>query len=76
MGNASVIQLLSEIEKLMDQYLLDFKISEDIDKDTVTAEATRIKKAQRIQNREETKAKELLAQEEKRRLKQEEKDKK
>ena len=76
MGNASVIQLLNEIEKLIDGYLLDFTISEQIDKDCVQSESTKIKKAQRVQNREETKLKETQAQEEKRRLKQEEKDKK
>lgn len=39
-------------------------------------ESTKIKRQQRVQNREETKARDLLAQEEKRRQKQEEKDKK
>lgn len=76
MGNASVIQLLNEVEKLIDGYLLDFQISEQIDRDTVNAESTKIKKQQRVQNREETKQREMLAQEEKRRQKQEEKDKK
>lgn len=67
MGNASVIQLLNEVEKLIDGYLLDFTISEQIDRDTVNAESTKIKKQQRVQNREETKQREMLAQEEKRR---------
>lgn len=44
MGNASVIQLLNEVEKLIDGYLLDFQISEQIDRDTVNAESTKIKK--------------------------------
>jgi len=76
MGNASAIQLLNEIEKLMDTFLQDFRISEEIDKDTVAAETTRIKKQLMIQRREEAKAREQALQEEKRRLKQEEKDKK
>lgn len=60
MGTASVIQLLNEVEKLIDGFLLDFQICENIDGATVVAESTKIKKAQRVQNREETKAKELL----------------
>jgi len=31
MGNAQVIQLLNEVEKLIDGFLLDFQISESID---------------------------------------------
>ena len=44
MGNSTVIQLLNEIEKLIDQYLLDFKLGEEASKDTFTSEATKIKK--------------------------------
>ena len=31
MGNASVVQLLNEIEKSIDRYLVEFKVSEEID---------------------------------------------
>ena len=75
MSNSSIVSLLNEIEKDIDKYLLDFKKIEEKLSDIVQAETTRIKKDQRVKNREETKLKETQIQEEKRRLKQEEKDK-
>ena len=75
MSNSSIVTLLNEIEKDIDRYLLEFKKVEEKFADVVTAETTKIKKQQRVQNREETKQREMQLQEEKRRLKQEEKDK-
>lgn len=61
MSNASIINLLNEIEKDIDRYLFEFNKIEEKFVDVVNAETTKIKKQQRIQNREDTKAKELAA---------------
>lgn len=44
MGNATVLQLLNEVEKLLDSFLHDFEVSEQIDQNTVAAESQKIKK--------------------------------
>ncbi len=59
MSNSSIVTLLNEIEKDIDRYLLEFKKVEEKFNDVVTAETTKIKKQQRVQNREETKQKEM-----------------
>jgi hypothetical protein len=51
MNNASVLQLLNEIEKHMDRFLQEFNHSEDIDKEIVKEETNKIKKQQRKENR-------------------------
>lgn len=55
MTNSSIVSLLNEIEKDIDRYLLEFKKVEEKFNDVVTSETTKIKKQQRVQNREETK---------------------
>lgn len=76
MGNASVLQLLNDLEKQMDGYLLDFQVSEQIDEKTVLSEQTKIKKEQRLINRQETKEQEKILGDVKMRKRQEEKEKK
>ena len=58
MGNASVLQLLNEIEKNIDRYLQDFKVSEDIAQNIVQEEEKTIKKACRTENREKAQKRE------------------
>jgi hypothetical protein len=60
----------------MDGYLLDFAVSEDIDSTAVITEQTKIKKEQRLKNRQETKEQEKVQGDEKMRKRQEEKEKK
>lgn len=61
MGNATVLQLLNEIEKNIDRYLQDFQVSEDISKTCkgiVEEEEKAIKKACRTENREKAQRRE------------------
>lgn len=76
MGNASVLQLLNEIEKNIDKYLQEFQVSENIDEKTVLEEQTKIKKEQRKENRAKVQEKERLLNEEKQKKRQEEKERK
>ena len=70
MNNASVLQLLNEIEKNVDKYLQEFKYSEkiceeDLKQDIVGEEITKIKKEQRKENRQKVLEKERLENERK-----------
>ena len=69
MNNASVLQLLNEIEKNAEKFLQEFKYSEDICKeikqDIVQEETTKIKKEQRKENRQKVLEKERLENERK-----------
>ena len=53
MSNANVLQLLNELEKSLDDYLLDFYISDKIDEKKVGEEWKEIKKAERQKNMKE-----------------------
>jgi hypothetical protein len=44
MNNASVLQLLNEIEKNIDKYLQEFRYSEDINRKIVNDETTSLKR--------------------------------
>ena len=70
MSNASVLQLLNEIEKNIDRYIQEFKVSQEIDDKTVVDEQTKIKKAQRKENRTKVQEKEIAANEEKQKKRQ------
>ena len=73
MNNASVLQLLNEIEKNIDKFLQEFKYSEQISKDIVTEETTKIKKEQRKENRQKVLEKEREENERKQAKRKEEK---
>ncbi len=63
MGNAGVIQLLNEIEKNVDKYLQEFKVSFEISKDDADKEAKAIKSKQRkivMEERQMKEAKEAM----------------
>lgn len=74
MGNASVLQYLNEIEKKVDHYLHEFIVAEDIDQKIVEFETGEIKKEQRKANRAKVLEGERLANEEKQRKRQAEKE--
>ncbi len=44
MNNASVLQLLNEIEKNIDKYLQEFRYSEEINRKIVNDETTSLKR--------------------------------
>jgi|LauGreDrversion4_2_1035121.scaffolds.fasta_scaffold201704_3 hypothetical protein len=58
MGNASVLQLLNEIEKNIDKYTQDFIVSEEIAPHIVQEQEKEIKKACRTENREKAQKRE------------------
>ena len=58
MGNASLIQLLNEIEKNVDKYLQEFKVSYEINQKEAENEAKAIKSKQRKLNMEAKQIKE------------------
>jgi hypothetical protein len=64
MGNASVIQLLNEIEKNVDKYLQEFKVSYEISQEDAEREAKTIKTRQRKLNMEAKQKKEAKEAEE------------
>lgn len=76
MGNANIITLLNEVEKLIDHYMQEFKVSEDIDKDYVGKQKKTIKQHQRAAGKAERKELERQQNEEKQKKRQEDKDKK
>lgn len=76
MQSASVLQLLNELEKSLDNYLVEFKVSDKIDEKKVSEEWKDIKKQERQKNQKEKIELEKKLNKEKQERRQNEKDSK